>query len=172
MPEAAKRAVFDGIAKLFQKLNVARFPLTLNNAGEHFEHTLCAEAAMDAFSAGFFRGEIQKELRHADHAGAFVHNDHTAGAHDSTCCAERFIVNDGVKQIRGDTTAGRSAHLHSFERFAVADSAADVENDVAQGFAHRDFDKTAAAHFTGQRKHLCAFAAFGTHCGKRRAAVV
>ena len=62
---------------------------------------------MDALTAALLRGKIKEEFRHTNHAGTFVHDDHTARAHDRAGRAEGFVVDDGIDQV--DQGAGALA---------------------------------------------------------------
>ena len=69
LTESAERAVLDSAAELFEKLYVALAAVALDDAGQYLLHALRADTAVNAFSAGFFRCEVEEEFRHADHAG-------------------------------------------------------------------------------------------------------
>ena len=57
---------------------------------------------------------------------------------------------------RRGRTAGGAADLHGLELFAVRDAAADVENDLADGRAHRHLDKARVDHVACQGEGLRA----------------
>ena len=172
LTETAERAVLDSVAQLFEFLDVALFALAFDDAVEDLEHPLRAEAAVDTFTAALLGGEVQEKLRHVDHTGGLVHDDHTAGTHDGTGGAELGVVDDGVELLRRDTSAGGTAQLDGFEGHVVLDAAADVEDDVAERGAHGDLDEAASFDLTGKGEDLGALGLFGAHGREGRAAVV
>ena len=126
---------------------------------------------MHALAAGLLGGEIEEKARHLYHTGGFIHDDHAAGAHDRACRTQGFIINDGIELFRWDTAAGGAAHLPSLEFPITANAAADAENDVPQGFAHRDFHQTALFNLAREGENLSALAVRRAHGGKSLAAV-
>ena len=127
---------------------------------------------MDALAAALLGGEVQEEARHADHAGALVHNDHAARAHDGARGRELVVVDDGVELARGHAAAGGAAELDGLELLAAADASANVKDDFAKRLAHGNLHKAAATDLAGKGKHLGALGVLGAHGGKRLAAVV
>ena len=84
---------------------------------------------------------------------------------------QRIVIDRHVQELLGDAAAGGSAGLHGLELFAVGDAAADVEDDLAKGDAHGDFDQAGVVDFSGQGKDLGALALFGAdrrHTSRRR----
>src|SRR5208337_1954903 len=118
-------------------------------------------AAGNALAAGFGHAELHEVARHVHHAGAVVHDDHAAGAHDRAEFPERFIVHGEFEELLRDAAAGRPAGLHGFEFVAFGDATTDLINDLAEGRAHGHLDQTNVAHLAGEREDLGALALLG-----------
>ena len=93
---------------------------------------------------------------------SWVHNDHTTGAHDGAGLGQRFIVHREVQLFRREAAAGRTAGLDRLEFLVIRYTAADIVDDLAEGQAHRYFDKTGAVDLPGQREGLGTLAFLGT----------
>ena len=123
---------------------------------EHFEHPPGADTARRALAAGLVLGEAEVELGHRGHTVLIGENDHTAGTHHRTDAHQRTVVDRGVEVFLGDAAAGGAARLHRLELASADDAAADLEDDLAERRAHRDFDQTHVVDLTGQREDLGA----------------
>ena len=172
LTESAERAVLYLSAQLFEQLDISVSAIALAYPLKSFSQAHSADAAGDALPARLVCCEIKKEFCHAHHAGALVHNDHSARAHYRARCRKSLVVYNRVGKLRGDASAGRAAELNALELFAAAYSAADIKNNISERLAHRYFNKSAALYLACQRKNFCAFAGLGAYSGKRLSAVV
>src|SRR5208337_2949167 len=111
-------------------------------------------AAGNALAAGFGHAELHEVVRHVHHAGAVVHDDHAAGAHDGTEFPERFIVYGEVEELFRDAAAGRSTGLHGLEFMAFGNAAANLKNDLAEGRSHGHLNQADIAHLACECKDL------------------
>ena len=76
--QGAQAGFTDGPGQVFQKINLFRPSAAFGDIGHDFKHSVNAEAAWDAFSAGFVLKEGEKVFGHVDHAGVFIHDHDTA----------------------------------------------------------------------------------------------
>ena len=74
-----------------------------------------ADAAGDAFAAGFGVGELDEVAGDVHHAVVFVHHHHAAGAHDGAELRQRFVIHRRVEHLLRDAAAGRAAGLHGLD---------------------------------------------------------
>ncbi len=146
-------------------------PSPSTDAVEDLEHALGAEPAGDALAAALLLGEVEEEARQVDHAGLVVDDDHAAGADDGAGGGEALVVDRGVEQSGRHAAARGTAELHGLELAAVLDAAADVEDDVAQGRAHRHLDEAAVDELAGEREGLGAAARLDAQGSVRLGAV-
>ena len=158
LPEAAKRIILDLVSQFFQFLNISLSSFAVGDPFKDLEHPLGAHPAEGTFPAGFLPCEIEEELGHIDHAGGFIHDDHTAGTHDGAGGIDRIIIDDGIGKKFGDTSAGRSSHLDGFEFLVVFDPAAKLEDHVADGHAHGHFNQPGVLDLSGKGKNLGSLA--------------
>ena len=140
--------------------NLAAWPAGSVMRLKHAMHLVGPNAAGNALSARLRHAEIHEVLGHIDHAGAFVHHDHSAGSHDGAGFGERFIVDWHVEEFGRQASAGRTASLHRFEFPALGNAAANFENHFAQGYAHGHFHQAGVLHAPRQRENFGAFALF------------
>ena len=68
--------------------------------------------------------------------------------------------------LLGDAAAGRAAGLDGLELLAVGDAAADVEDDLAEGDPHGDFDQAGVVDLADQREDLGPLARLGPDAGE------
>ena len=127
---------------------------------------------MHALAAALLGGEVEEEAGHAHHAGALVHDDHAAGAHDGTRGGQFVVVDHGVELARRNAAARGSAQLDGLELPAVADTAADAKDHLTQRGAHGDLYQAAAGDLAGKREHLGALGVLGAHGSKGLAAML
>jgi hypothetical protein len=130
LSQSAHGAVFDFECQLSQQFHVAFFAFSGCDPLKNFKHSLGADSAVGAFSAGFLGCEVKEVSSHIHHTGIFIHDNHTAGSDDGSGFVDFFIVYQGVNQFHGDTSAGRSTHLDGLEFFVVLDAATDVKYDL------------------------------------------
>ena len=98
--EGAERAVDDVVAELLEQLDVALAAVAGDDAVEHLEHALGAEAAGHALAARLLLREVEEEARQVDHAGLVVDDDHAAGADDGAGRGQALVVDRRVEQAR------------------------------------------------------------------------
>ena len=98
--------------------------------------------------------ELQEEARQVDHAGLVIDDDHAARAHDRACLGEALVVDGSVKKACRDAAARGAAELDGLELATVLHAAADVEDQVAQGRAHRYFSQTTVDALPASEKAL------------------
>ena len=82
LPKTAKAVLHNFLAELLQQRDIFGDTLAGANALEDFENAACANPAGNALAAGFILGEFHEETGNVNHAGFFVHDDHTARAHN------------------------------------------------------------------------------------------
>ncbi|OPZ46054.1 MAG: hypothetical protein BWY94_00921 [Actinobacteria bacterium ADurb.BinA094] len=159
--QRAERALDHVTPQLLEQLDVSLAPLALDDTVERLEHAFGAEAAGDALAAALVLGELEEETRQVDHAGLVVDHDHAAGADDGAGRGQRLVVDRRVEQAGRHAAAGGAAELDGLELAAVLDAAADVEDDLAQGGAHRHLGEAAVDQFAGEAEGLGAAAVLG-----------
>ena len=123
--------------------------------------SICLEpfAAGRALAAGLVFQEVEEVAGDVHHAGVLVHDDHAAGAHHRAQPSVSSSKSTGrSRSCSGMQPPGRPAGLHGLERFLLRDAAADVEDDLAQGHAHRHLDQAGVLHLADQREDLGALA--------------
>ena len=79
--ECAQGTVDYTLGHGLQKFNVALFPFAFTDVLQYFIHPVNPFPAGNTLAAGFKFEEIDEVPRDVDHAGAFVHDDHSAGTH-------------------------------------------------------------------------------------------
>jgi len=75
LPKAAQGCGDDVSAQVFERLDVAflAFPWVMSVS---MSRRILVPTCRSALSAGLVSGELEEELRRADHTGAVVHDDH------------------------------------------------------------------------------------------------
>jgi len=166
LTESAERSGFDVIAEFFELVDVFECTVAVCDLFECFEKTNGTYTAGNAFTAGFVNGKFKEEFRNVDHTVVFVHDDQTAGTHHGADLGQVIIVDGGIDEGSGDTTAGRTAGLSSFEFLAVRNAAADFFNDFSERGTHGDFNETCVGDLTAESEYFCTLGGFGTHGSK------
>ncbi|OQC09320.1 MAG: hypothetical protein BWX75_01171 [Candidatus Cloacimonetes bacterium ADurb.Bin088] len=156
LPQSAEAAFDDIVGQFLQAGNVFQFSLSFRDAGENLQHPERADAAEGAFAAGFALGEIQEIARHIDHAGAFVHHNHSSGTHDRPGGVDAVVIHNSIKQFSGDATPGGASHLDSLERLIRLHAAAHFVDDVPERDTHGNLDQPAAGDLARQGEDLGA----------------
>ena len=156
LAEAAERRLVHRVADLPHVGDVLLRAVAGADLLQVVEELAPADAARRALAAALVHREVEVELRDVHHAVRLVHDDEAARAHDRADLRERLVVDRRVEELRRDDAAGGPAGLRRLELVAAADAAADVEDDLAQGGAHRDLDEAGVVHLAREREHLRA----------------
>ena len=172
LPQAAQAGVLQQVAEFFQHLHVLRRGVHVaRSPSQNAVHLVRSDAAWNALAARLGHAEVHEVFGHVDHAGAFVHHDHAARAHDRPRACQRFIIHRHVEAIGRQAAARRSARLHRLELAALRNPAADFEDHLAQGDSHRNFNQAGVLDPPSQGKDFRAFALLGADTGIPLAAV-
>ena len=133
LTESAQGHALNHVCKLFQLIQIGKLTLTCNDSLQDLKHTFGTLTAGNTFTTALTLCKAHEETRNLYHTGVAVHDNKSAGAYHSACLLHGVEVQGQVKVLLGESTAGRSAYLHSLELSAAADSSADIVNYFAQG---------------------------------------
>ena len=81
-------------------------------------------------------------------------------------CLKRFVIDGGIQIRLGNTTAGRTACLHSFKLMPFWYTATNIKYNFTQSGAKRYFNQSCIFDSTTECESFCAFTLFGTDFGK------
>ncbi len=160
LAEAAQRGVLNNLAQLLKLFQIIHFCFAFCDPGENFIKTLVADPAGRALAARFIHRELEVEAGDINHAISFIKHDHAAGAHHRAGFDQVVVIYRCIQHRARQTAARRAAGLHSFELMAVTDTAADIEDNLAQGCAHRHFNQTNIVDLAGERENFGTMAFF------------
>ena len=148
LSEAADRSKAHGLRELLEECEVRailRFRYApLRPAHQHVSHFLRAGAAGNTFSAGFVAIEAHRVEGHIQHAGGVVAHDDSAGAEHGTGFREGLEVQTDIHHRSGKITGGRAGRSKGFQWTAATNAAGMIEDNVAHGYAHRNFENSRA----------------------------
>ena len=140
-PKTAHGGIFYRCPQFFQELHVAFAPPSFSDSCQDLQQRIAAVAARAALPAGLVIGELNEELGDIDHAGVFIHHNHSAGTHHGAHFLQALVVNREIDVAIRDAAPRRTARLHRLELFAARDAAADVVDDLAQCDPHGNLDQ-------------------------------
>ncbi len=98
LSKTAVGRILDMFAQSFQEVDILHRSLPGSDSVQDIEHDLQADAAGDAFSAGFIDREVGEEPGRIHHAGRVVHDDEAARAHHGPCLIERIEIDLRIKK--------------------------------------------------------------------------
>src|SRR5699024_2936993 len=140
--EAAQSHALHHGRKFFQFVQIGHLSLAVDDPLQNLQHTLGAFTAGNTFAAAFSLCKAHKESGDFHHTGILVHDNKSAGSHDSVKFLDRIKIKRNIKLILHQTSAGRAADLYSLERGAALQAAADVVNNMAEAGSHRHLDQS------------------------------
>src|SRR5258707_12080811 len=148
LAEAADRSEAHGLREVVEQREIGailRFgDGALRPAREQVDHFLRADAARDAFAAGFVPIKTHGVEGHVEHAGRVVANDDGAGSEHRTGFGEGFEVKIDVDHRGGKKSGGRARGRKGFQLATAADATRAIEKDLAHRGAHGHFLKARA----------------------------
>ena len=153
------------ITEFLETCEVFQARLELTDLLEQRVHLNGSNSTRNAFAAGFSHAKFHEVFCEIHRARTAVSDDHAARTHERSELHQRFVIDRCVKVRFWDATTGRAARLHGLEACivqtrAIGNAAANLEHDLAQGCAHRDFDQAGVVDLSGKRKNFCAFGFF------------
>ena len=161
LAKSAESGILDDGGQVAEFGKVFHRTATVGDLLEDFAQTLVADTAGRALAAALLAGEFEVELGDGGHTAGLVHNDHTARAHHRAGSHEAVVVDSGVEVLSGEAAARRTAGLDGLELASVLDATADFVDNLTQGDAHRDFDKTHVVDLACQSEHFGTFGFLG-----------
>ena len=119
--EGAETGEFHGVEEIADEVGVDAERGIGACFGEEFLTAGAAEAAGEAFAAGFVGGELEEVFEVGDHGHGFGDADDAGVAEEETCGLEGFEV-DGelTDEMGGDETAEGAADVDGFDGGAEA----------------------------------------------------
>ena len=82
LAQAAQGSIADHAAHFVQAVEIGGGGVAVGEGVQNAQRLIQADAAGDAFAAGFRVGEFDEVAGHVHHAVVFIHDHHAAGTHD------------------------------------------------------------------------------------------
>src|SRR6266700_1957560 len=144
LAESANRSEAHGSRKFVEERQVTAI-LRIENPAlrptrQHLRHFLRADSARDTLPAGFVAIKAHGVQRHVQHASCLVADDDSAGAEHGTGLGQGFEIETNINHRSGKIAGGRSGRREGFELSATANATGVIQNNVAHGHAHGDFE--------------------------------
>ena len=172
LAEAAERSLAHRVGDRLELLDVVFDTATVGDLVEIVQKLASADAAGRALAAALIDREVEIELGDVDHAVGLVHDDQAAGTHDRADLGEVLVVDRSIEELGRNDAARRTARLGRLELVAATDAAADVEDDLAQGRTHRNFDKAGVVDLARKSEDLGTLRSLGTDLAEPLGALV
>src|SRR5216683_2644306 len=148
LAEAADRGVTHGLREFVEEGEIGailRFGYAaLRPAREHVRHFLRADTAGDTFAARFIAIKTHGVEGHVQHAGAIVTNHDGARAEHGASFGQRFEIETNIDHRSGKIPGRWTGWREGFQLTAATNAASMIEDNVAHGRTHGDFENARA----------------------------
>src|SRR5713226_3910145 len=170
LAEAADGSEAHGLREFVEERQIStilRFgDAPLRPARTHVRHLLRADAARYTLAAGFVAIEAHGVEGRVQHTSGVVADHDGAGAQHGAGFGESLEIEANVDHRGGKVTGRWTGGRKGFELAATANAAGVIENDLAHGHAHRDFENARARDVTANADEFQATRAAGALCDK------
>src|SRR6266851_359481 len=148
LAEAADRGETHGLREFVEEGEIGAILrygyAALRPAREHFRHFLRADTAGDTFAARFIAIKTHGVEGHVQHAGAIVTNHDGARAEHGASFGQRFEIETNIDHRSGKIPRRWTGWREGFQLTAAANAASMIEDNVAHGRTHGDFENARA----------------------------
>jgi hypothetical protein len=103
--QGAQGTIDDSLGHGLQKFNVTRLSLAFADIMQDFIHPVNPFPARNTLTAGFKFEEIDEIPRYIDHAGAFIHDNHTTRTHHGAGFPQRIKIHGNIYETCGQASA-------------------------------------------------------------------